>query len=134
MWTGTLATWLGSIPTLALVMLCMQNLNGVINGGYPNNVRMMVDNRTYRPRGYWRSDIPSKPLDCVDDMLTLLPIGFSGLHTLFNWLERREPSQFWSSRGLMAYFARGSAFSHHSESRSRLLGMAYCHSVKYGAG
>lgn len=37
MWTGTLATWLGSIPTLALVMLCMQDFMGVVNGGYPNN-------------------------------------------------------------------------------------------------
>ena len=37
MWTGTLATWLASIPTLALVIVCMQNFLGVVNGGYPNN-------------------------------------------------------------------------------------------------
>ena len=37
MWTGTLVTWLGSIPTLALVMLCMQDFMGVVNGGYANS-------------------------------------------------------------------------------------------------
>ena len=37
MWTGTLATWLCSIPTLALVLLCMQNFMGIVNGGYANN-------------------------------------------------------------------------------------------------
>ena len=37
MWTGTLTTWLASIPTLALVILCMQNFMGVVNGGYANN-------------------------------------------------------------------------------------------------
>lgn len=37
MWTGTLTTWLASIPTLALIILCMQNFMGVVNGGYANN-------------------------------------------------------------------------------------------------
>lgn len=37
MWTGTIATWLGSIPALALVLLCMQDFMGVVNGGYANN-------------------------------------------------------------------------------------------------
>lgn len=37
MWTGTLATWLFSIPILALVLLCMQDFLGVVNGGYANN-------------------------------------------------------------------------------------------------
>ena len=37
MWTGTLATWLLSIPTLALTILCMQDFMGVVNGGYANN-------------------------------------------------------------------------------------------------
>lgn len=37
MWTGTIACWLASIPTLALVMICMQDFLGVVNGGYPNN-------------------------------------------------------------------------------------------------
>ena len=37
MWTGTFATWLGSIPTLILVMLCMQNFMGIVNGSYANN-------------------------------------------------------------------------------------------------
>ena len=37
MWTGTLATWLGSIPTLALVLLCMQNFMGIVNANYANN-------------------------------------------------------------------------------------------------
>lgn len=37
MWTGTLATWLGSVPTLAMVMLCIQDLMGINNGGYANN-------------------------------------------------------------------------------------------------
>lgn len=37
MWTGTLATWLGSVPTLAVVMLCIQDLMGINNAGYANN-------------------------------------------------------------------------------------------------
>ncbi|KAF2095068.1 amino acid transporter [Rhizodiscina lignyota] len=37
MWTGTIATWLGSIPTLILVLLCMQNFMGIVNGEFPNN-------------------------------------------------------------------------------------------------
>lgn len=37
MWVGTLATWLLSIPTLILVLFCMQNFTGIVNGAYPNN-------------------------------------------------------------------------------------------------
>lgn len=37
MWTGTACTWLLSIPTLALVLLCMQDFEGVVNGSYLNN-------------------------------------------------------------------------------------------------
>lgn len=37
MWTGTVATWLGSVPILALVMVCMQDFMGVVNGGFANN-------------------------------------------------------------------------------------------------
>ncbi|KAK5175831.1 uncharacterized protein LTR77_000971 [Saxophila tyrrhenica] len=37
MWSGTLATWVLSIPILALTILCMQDFQGVVNGGYPNN-------------------------------------------------------------------------------------------------
>ena len=37
MWSGTLATWLLSIPILALVLVCMQDFMGVVNGGYANS-------------------------------------------------------------------------------------------------
>lgn len=37
MWTGTACTWLMSIPTLALVLLCMQDFEAVVNGPYLNN-------------------------------------------------------------------------------------------------
>jgi amino acid transporter len=37
MWTGTVCTWLLSIPTLALVLLCMQDFEGVVQGSYMNN-------------------------------------------------------------------------------------------------
>ena len=37
MWTGTACTWLMSIPTLALVLLCMQDFEAIVNGAYLNN-------------------------------------------------------------------------------------------------
>ncbi len=37
MWTGTLATWCLSVPILALVLVCMQDFMGVVNGQYANN-------------------------------------------------------------------------------------------------
>ena len=37
MWTGTLATWLLSVPTLIIVLFCIQDLNAVVNGTYANN-------------------------------------------------------------------------------------------------
>jgi amino acid transporter len=37
MWTGTVCTWLLSIPTLALVLLCMQDFERVVHGSYMNN-------------------------------------------------------------------------------------------------
>jgi amino acid transporter len=37
MWTGTACTWLMSIPTLALVLLCMQDFEAIVNGSYLNN-------------------------------------------------------------------------------------------------
>ena len=37
MWTGTFATWLLSIPTLLLVIFCMQDFMSIVNGSYPNN-------------------------------------------------------------------------------------------------
>jgi len=37
MWTGTIATWLLSIPTLLMTIFCMQDLMGIVNGSYPNN-------------------------------------------------------------------------------------------------
>jgi amino acid transporter len=37
MWTGTVCTWLLSVPTLALVLLCMQDFEGVVQGSYMNN-------------------------------------------------------------------------------------------------
>ncbi|WPG99988.1 Hypothetical protein R9X50_00281200 [Acrodontium crateriforme] len=37
MWTGCLATWLLSIPMLILILFCMQDFAGIVNGGYANN-------------------------------------------------------------------------------------------------
>lgn len=37
MWLGTLATWCLSVPTLILFLLCIQDLEGIINGGFANN-------------------------------------------------------------------------------------------------
>ena len=37
MWTGTFVTWIGSVPILALVLVCMQDFMGVVNGGYANS-------------------------------------------------------------------------------------------------
>ena len=37
MWTGSMATWLGSIPILILVLFCMQDFTGIISATYANN-------------------------------------------------------------------------------------------------
>lgn len=34
MWMGTIATWLLLIPTLLLVLFCMQDFMRIVNGGY----------------------------------------------------------------------------------------------------
>lgn len=37
MWLGVLATWLLSVPTLIILLFCMQDFDGVVNGSYANN-------------------------------------------------------------------------------------------------
>ncbi|KAF2721446.1 amino acid or gaba permease [Polychaeton citri CBS 116435] len=37
MWLGSAATWLASVPTLVLILFCMQDLDSVINGSFANN-------------------------------------------------------------------------------------------------
>lgn len=37
MWTGSISTWLLSVLTLIMVLFCMQDFMGIVNGTYPNN-------------------------------------------------------------------------------------------------
>jgi len=37
MWTGTLATWLLSIPTLILLLFCIRDFMAIVNSSYANN-------------------------------------------------------------------------------------------------
>lgn len=37
MWAATLSAWLLSVPTLILVLFCMQDFDGIINASYSNN-------------------------------------------------------------------------------------------------
>jgi len=37
MWLGTLCTWLLSVPTLILILMCMPSFESIINGSYANN-------------------------------------------------------------------------------------------------
>ncbi|TVY45160.1 Thiamine transporter [Lachnellula occidentalis] len=37
MWMSTLSAWLMSIPTLVIILFCMQDFEGIINGTYANN-------------------------------------------------------------------------------------------------
>jgi amino acid transporter len=36
MWTGTLATWLLSVPTLVILLFCIRDFNAIANGTYAN--------------------------------------------------------------------------------------------------
>ncbi|KAH8660140.1 amino acid or gaba permease [Xylariales sp. PMI_506] len=37
MWMSTLSSWCMSVPTLTLILFCMQDFDGIINGAYTNN-------------------------------------------------------------------------------------------------
>ncbi|TVY15035.1 Thiamine transporter thi9 [Lachnellula arida] len=37
MWMSTLSAWLMSVPTLIIILFCMQDFDGIINGTYANN-------------------------------------------------------------------------------------------------
>lgn len=37
MWTGTLATWLLSVPTLVILLFCIRDFDAIVNGTYANN-------------------------------------------------------------------------------------------------
>ncbi|KIW08732.1 uncharacterized protein PV09_00673 [Verruconis gallopava] len=37
MWMATLSAWLGSVPTLVIVLFCIQDFDGIINATYSNN-------------------------------------------------------------------------------------------------
>ncbi len=41
MWTGTLATWLLSVPTLILLLFCIQDFTAIANGTYANNFAVL---------------------------------------------------------------------------------------------
>jgi len=42
MWLGTLATWLISVPTLILILMCMPSFTDIIAGSYSNNWAVYV--------------------------------------------------------------------------------------------
>jgi hypothetical protein len=37
MWMATLSAWLGSVPTLIIILFCIQDFDGIINATYSNN-------------------------------------------------------------------------------------------------
>ncbi|KAL2289460.1 hypothetical protein FJTKL_01737 [Diaporthe vaccinii] len=37
MWAGTLCTWVLSVPTLIMILFCMQDFDGIVSASYPNN-------------------------------------------------------------------------------------------------
>ena len=37
MWMSTLSAWVMSVPTLILILFCIQDFEGIINGTYANN-------------------------------------------------------------------------------------------------
>lgn len=57
MWTGTACTWLLSVPTLALVRLCMQDFEAIVNGAYLHNWGMIY----HIGSGLAQADLFSRP-------------------------------------------------------------------------
>jgi len=37
MWLATLTAWLGSVPTLIIILFCMQDFDGIVSATYSNN-------------------------------------------------------------------------------------------------
>jgi len=37
MWMSTLSAWVLSVPTLIMILFCMQDFDGIINATYSNN-------------------------------------------------------------------------------------------------
>jgi len=42
MWIGTVASWLLSVPTVIIMLLCIQDFDGIVGGTYTNNFAMYL--------------------------------------------------------------------------------------------